>query len=153
MTINAHGKIYTLGTSNRKIEEFLDILKFYKIDCVIDIRRFPTSRWEHFKKENLEKALKEENIAYFYLGKELGGYRKGGYEKYTEKEFFKKGIEKLEKIAIKRVCVFICAERLPWKCHRRFVGKALQQRGWKVIHIIDLKKEWEDLTLLFQDNI
>ena len=68
-------KIYTLGTSNRKIEEFLEILEKYSIQTVIDVRRWPTSKWfEHFKKENLQKILEEKNIKYFHF-EELGGYR------------------------------------------------------------------------------
>ena len=76
-------KIYTLGTSNRSIKEFLEILKSYQIQIVIDVRRWPTSKWfEHFKKENLEKILSENNIEYLHFEK-LGGYRTGGYEAFT----------------------------------------------------------------------
>ena len=72
-------KIYTLGTSNRPLNEFLEILRKYQIETVVDVRHFPTSKlFPHFKKENLEKFLKESGIEYYHLEK-LGGYRKGGY--------------------------------------------------------------------------
>jgi uncharacterized protein (DUF488 family) len=58
-------KLYSLGTSNRTREEFLNILKKFNIQQVIDVRRFPTSRFEHFKKENLALFLEKEGIKYF----------------------------------------------------------------------------------------
>jgi len=139
--------IYTLGTSNRKQEEFIELLKLYRIEALIDVRRFPTSRWEHFKRENLQSLTKKENIKYFYLGKELGGYRKEGYEKYMQTDFFKKAIEKLEKIAIRMKSTLVCAEKFPWRCHRRFIGYFLEERGWRVIHIIEKQKIWERKTI------
>ena len=50
-------EVYTLGTSNRGIDEFISILKAYGIELVVDVRRFPTSKFEHFKKENIERRL------------------------------------------------------------------------------------------------
>ncbi|MFO7968263.1 MAG: DUF488 domain-containing protein [Archaeoglobaceae archaeon] len=70
--------IYTVGTSNRTIEQFIGLLKRYNIEVVLDVRSFPTSRFEHFKKEVMSGYLKEGDIEYVHL-KELGGYRKGGY--------------------------------------------------------------------------
>lgn len=63
-----------------------------------------------------------------YLGDELGGYRKGGYEAYLLTKEFLEGLKKLE--------------RLPWRCHRRFIGNALKNSGWKVIHIIEKDRRW-----------
>jgi len=152
MIVDKHKKLYTLGTSNRESKDFLEILKTYCIEAVIDVRRFPTSRWEHFKKENLQKILEKEGINYFYLGRELGGYRKEGYEKHIETPLFKEGIQRLEKIATRLTSVFICAEKLPWKCHRRFIADVLQKRGWKVIHIIDRQRTWNPRTSLFLND-
>ena len=136
-------KIFTLGTSNRSLEEFLEILKEYKIEAVVDVRRFPTSKlFPHFKKENLEKLLKKENIEYFHIEK-LGGYREGGYEKYMETEGFKEGLENLIEIAKKKKTTIICAERFPWKCHRTFISLKLQERGFQIIHLIEKDKIWE----------
>lgn len=70
--------IYTLGTNRRTEEDFIEILNAYGIERLIDVRRFPTSKFPHFKKETLERFLKDNGIEYFFLGEELGGYRKGG---------------------------------------------------------------------------
>ncbi len=133
----ASNLIYTIGTSNRTISEFIGILRHYKIKVLIDVRRFPTSRFEHFKRENLEDLLKKANIDYLYLGKELGGYRARGYENYIKTEEFKKGLEFLKDLAKKKICAIMCSERFPWRCHRRFITLELRSYDWEVINIID----------------
>jgi uncharacterized protein (DUF488 family) len=135
-------KIYTLGTGLRSLEDFVEIINSYGIEAVVDVRSFPVSKFEYFKKINLEPLLKKEMLEYHYLGKELGGFRKGGYKNYTLTKEFELGINALESIASKKTCVIICAERFPWKCHRRFIARALQKRGWKVEHIIEKGKVW-----------
>jgi uncharacterized protein (DUF488 family) len=139
---NSERKFYTLGTSTRGKEEFIEILKHYGIDLVVDVRSFPRSRFEHFVKEELMILLEREAISYIYLGKELGGFRKGGYEKYMENPLYKEGIRILENEAKERIPCIICAERLPWKCHRRFIGMTLKAMGFNVIHIVDKGRIW-----------
>jgi uncharacterized protein (DUF488 family) len=134
--------IYTLGTGIRSLEDFFEILESYDIESVIDVRSLPTSRVEHFKRKNLEDQISEALLSYHYLGKELGGFRKGGYDQYTRTEDFEAGIDKLIDIASQKSSVIICAEHFPWKCHRRYIARALQRRGWEVIHIIDKGKVW-----------
>ena len=135
-------EIYTLGTSNRSIEEFLEILKEYKIEIVIDVRRWPTSKlFPYFKKENLEKFLAENKIEYFHFEK-LGGFREGGYENYLKTKDFKEALKELIKIAKKKKLVIICAERLPWKCHRAFIARELENKNFKIIHIIEKGRIW-----------
>jgi len=144
-------EIYTLGTSNRTLKEFLEILKEYKIDAVFDVRRWPTSKlFPHFNKENLEKFLKENGIDYFHIEK-LGGYRDGGYENYIKTDEFKKGLKELitisqfhncEKVKFKNVAI-ICAEKFPWKCHRALISQELEKRNFKVIHIIEKNRIWK----------
>ncbi len=133
-----------MGTSNRMFKEFLEMLREYKIEMVIDVRSFPTSKFPHFKKEDLSQSLAEENLGYFYLGKELGGFRRGGYEVYTQTLEYLVGMELLERMAARCRSVVICAERFPWRCHRRFIGRSLMERGWNVKHIIDRERIWED---------
>ncbi len=130
-------EIYTLGTSTRSLEEFIEILRYFKIEMVIDVRHFPTSkRYPWFSKENLEKALPKEGIDYTWL-EELGGYRKEGYLAYTQTEEYKKGLNRVIELAKeKRICL-ICAEKLWFRCHRRFIADDLVLRGIKVIHIYD----------------
>ena len=137
-----HKKIYTLGTGLRSIEDFIEIISGYNVEAVIDVRSFPSSKLDHFKRINLEAFLRKEMFEYYYLGKELGGFRKEGYEKYTHTEEFALGLNKLEGIAAIKTSVIICAEHFPWKCHRRFIARALQRRGWAVEHIIDKGKVW-----------
>lgn len=131
-------EIFTIGTSNRELNEFIEILKEYGIEVAADVRRFPFSRrFPQFCQDSLSFALENAQIEYLYLGLELGGLRKGGYDRYTETEEFKKGLEKLERIASRSRTVFFCCERLFFRCHRRFIARALKNRGWKVYHIID----------------
>jgi uncharacterized protein (DUF488 family) len=134
--------IYTLGTSNHTKEEFLELLKYYHIETVVDVRSFPQSRFEHFKKDNLARILQGEGFKYVYLGKELGGFRKGGYLSYTKTVPYQEGISHLEQIGKESITAFICAERLAWKCHRRFIASSLEEKGWLVEHIIEKGRVW-----------
>lgn len=135
-------KIFTLGTSNRDIKDFLDILDFYQIKKVIDVRHWPTSKlFPHFQKENLKKFLESMNIQYYHLEK-LGGFRKEGYQKYMETDEFRKGLQDLIEISLYEPTVIICAERLPWKCHRIFIAQKLEELGYEVLHIIEKGKIW-----------
>lgn len=136
------GIIYSIGSSLRTQEEFINLLCHYQIKVVADVRRFPTSKLNHFKKEEIKELLQDNSISYCYLGEELGGYRKGGYEAYTASTNFLVGLEKLEVIAHQYTTAFMCAELLPWRCHRRFIGNCLDKRGWRVIHIINGKRVW-----------
>jgi len=135
-------QIYTLGTGLRSLEDFIELINSYSIQAVIDVRSYPTSKFEYFRKNNLDPILQREMIEYHFLGRELGGFRKEGYEHYTHTEEFEQGIISLERIALTRRSVIICAERFPWKCHRRFIARTLQNRGWTVEHIIDKGKIW-----------
>lgn len=135
-------KIYTLGTSRRSEEDFIEILLNYDIKTLIDVRSYPKSKIPTFTREYLENLLQRENISYVFFGKELGGFRKGGYEAYVLTEDFKLGIDKLENAAEDGNAVIICAERFPWKCHRRWIARELHRRGWQVEHIIDKGKVW-----------
>ena len=135
--------IFTLGSSNRSLEEFVQLLRKNAIEMVIDVRSFPTSKFPHFKKEALSQSLGEKGLGYSFLGKELGGYRKGGYEAYTQTHDYLRGIDLLERLASRCRCTLLCAERLPWRCHRRFIGRSMQERGWKVWHIIEEGRIWE----------
>jgi len=135
--------IYTIGTSNRTLREFTALLEKFEIEMLVDVRRFPTSKFEHFRKNNLEGSFKKRKMDYIYLGLELGGYRKGGYPEYMKTQAFKDGMTKLKNLAgCKKAAVF-CAERLPWRCHRRFIGNYLQENSFRVIHIIEENKVWE----------
>ena len=134
--------VYTVGTSTRTKEEFIELVLHYHLATVVDVRSFPQSRFEHFNGENLAKMLGEVAINYIYLGKELGGFRKGGYRAYTQTSAYQAGIHKLDEIAQNGSTAFMCAERFAWKCHRRFIASTLEQRGWNVLHIIEKDRVW-----------
>jgi len=134
--------IYTLGTSNRSAEEFLGLLRRLEVEVVVDVRRFPTSQFDHFKREELSRLLEGEGFGYVYLGEELGGYRRGGYESHLESEDFREGLGRLMGLARERRVVILCAERLPWRCHRRFIGRELEKQEFRVSHVIDEQRTW-----------
>lgn len=137
--------IYSIGHSNRSIKEFLNLIKTFNINVVVDVRRFPKSRkFPHFNQENLCKYLKNINVKYYWLGKELGGFR-GGYEKYMETNSWKKGFDKLlEIVSVEgNIVAIMCSEKFWFKCHRRFISNKLVKHGFKVIHIISENKVYE----------
>jgi len=134
--------IYSLGTSHRSLDQFLTLFQEHQIKAGVDIRSFPSSRYPHFSKDALSQHLEDQGIRYINLGEELGGFRKGGYLHYMASDSFRRGLEKLEEIALERRTGFFCSERFPWRCHRRWVSQELAQRGWLVIHIIEEGKVW-----------
>jgi len=134
--------VYTLGTSTRSPQEFLELLSSHGVEVVVDVRRFPASRFEHFRREKLSSLLSKAGIEYIYMGAELGGYRPGGYQNFTATSEFQKGLKRLEEVANEKSTAIVCAERFPWRCHRRFIALALEERGWQVVHIIEPGRDW-----------
>ncbi len=131
--------IWTIGYSGRSKQTFLALLKDYGIEILVDVRHFPTSKNPDFKREALEVWLPENGIRYVWLGDLLGGYRRGGYERYMGTPAFKEGIEKLLELARQgRTCI-MCMERNPKYCHRRFIASYLEAMGIRVVHIIRRK--------------
>ncbi len=139
--------IYTIGHSNRGLEEFLSILKSYDISLVVDVRRFPSSRkFPHFDRESLKPVLEGSGIRYEWLGELLGGFRKGGYVSYMKTEEFRKGLNELiDLIESWKNPAIMCKERLWFKCHRRFIASALRERGYRIVHIIEKGRAYESL--------
>ncbi len=136
--------VYTVGHSNRSLEEFLSLLEEYGVEVVVDVRRWPvSSKYPHFNSESLRKSLENRGYGYVWLGRELGGYREGGYERYMETEDFKSGLKALEELALRRVVAVLCAERLWFRCHRRFIADALVRDGFRVVHIIEGGRAYE----------
>lgn len=130
-------RIYTLGHSTRSLEEFIDILKNFQIELVVDVRRFPSSKkFPWFNKESLEKELKKFNINYTHFP-ELGGYRKEGYEAFSKSKEFKIAIKKLLETIDNKTAVILCAEWNVMKCHRWYISEKLNKMNHKLIHIIN----------------
>jgi uncharacterized protein (DUF488 family) len=151
--------VYTLGHSTRKINEMLEIIESLGIEIVIDIRRWPSSRkapW--FNRETLQTVLQERGVRYLWLGKELGGYRKFGvdipydlkgascfksegfraYALYvTTNHEAEAAVNEIVRLAGEKNALILCAERLPWRCHRKIIADILTLKGFNVVHILD----------------
>lgn len=147
--------IYTIGHSTRTIEDFVSLLQTFSIKTLADIRHFPGSRkFPQFNKEQLAETLKSNGIEYIHLVN-LGGRRKvkkdskntrwrneafRGYADYMETEEFEQAINKLQDIARKATTAFMCSEAVWWRCHRSMVSDYLKAKGWKVLHIMTMRK-------------
>ena len=136
--------IYTVGSSTRQAPEFVVFLQCYQIATRVDVRTYHYSkRFSHFSKESLEGIIHSAGLRSVYLGKELGGFRSGGYGAYMQSAEFAQGLNALIAIAREGRAAFMCSERLPWRCHRRFIASELEARGWRVTHIIDKDRIWQ----------
>jgi uncharacterized protein (DUF488 family) len=148
-------EIWTIGHSTRSIEEFLDALKSFRIEALVDVRSFPGSRrYPQFGSERLKASLREVGIRYEHFP-ELGGRRRArpdshnlawrnesfrGYADYMEAEAFKQGIDRLIKLARAHRTAIMCAEAVWWRCHRGLISDFLKVKGIEVCHIIDAKQ-------------
>ncbi|MGB9590461.1 MAG: DUF488 family protein, partial [Candidatus Hydrothermia bacterium] len=72
---------------------------------------------------------------YIWLGESLGGFRRGGYKAHAETGEFKEGIRRLEKLASERRVAFMCAEASEERCHRKYIARELEKRGWEILRI------------------
>jgi uncharacterized protein (DUF488 family) len=136
-------QIYTVGSSTRTLADFLETLSGFGVRTVADVRRFPvSSRYAHFTRAALEERLRIAGVAYTWLGEDLGGYRSGGFEAYRGAASFARGLRRLEALGAETPTAILCAERFPWRCHRRFIATALRQRGWEVVHILEPDRTW-----------
>lgn len=140
--------VYTIGHGARKAEEFLELLKRYGIEYLIDVRSQPFSRYHpQFSQKNLQAFLEENNIRYVFMGDTLGGrpkdpgcYDEDGkinYNKVKTKDFFREGIERLKTAYKKNIDVAImCSERDPAQCHRyHLIASVLDAELIDVLHI------------------
>lgn len=156
--MNKPGTTFTIGHSNRSFEDFLAMLKSFSIELVADIRTLPGSRkYPHFDKEKLEGWLRQNNIEYRHLPA-LGGRRKPmkdsrntawrhaafrGYADHMETEEFSVALTELEQLASKHKVAYLCSEAVWWRCHRAMVSDLLKNRGWEVMHIMEVGKAKE----------
>jgi uncharacterized protein (DUF488 family) len=147
--------LWTLGHSNHALAKFLAILEAHNIQLVIDVRRFPVSRkWPHFNAAALAESLPARGIAYAGMP-ELGGRRKArpdsahtawrveafrGYADFTDTPEFREGLEKVMALAREKRAAVMCAEALPWRCHRSLIADALIVRGCEVVDILSEKE-------------
>ena len=153
-------EIYTIGHSNYTIERLIDMLRHYNINCVVDIRGTPYSKYNvRFDKETIRYTLSKAGFIYIYMAKELAAkrinkesYNEEGYsdfEKVIKEKEFLEGIERLKNGCNKGYnIVLLGAMQEPIRCHRSIlVGKALRKCGFNVKHILD------DYSTASQDDI
>ena len=153
-------EIYTIGHSNYTIERLIDMLRHYNINCVVDIRGTPYSKYNvQFDKETIRYTLSKAGFIYIYMAKELAAkrinkesYNEEGYsdfEKVIKEKEFLEGIERLKNGCNKGYnIVLLGAMQEPIRCHRSIlVGKALRKHGFNVKHILD------DYSIASQEDI
>jgi uncharacterized protein (DUF488 family) len=147
--------IYTIGHSTRPIGEFIGMLNSFGIETLADVRTIPKSRHNpQFEQRALARALKKSGIEYVYM-KALGGLRHArrdspnmgwrnssfrGYADYMQSEEFEDALNELIALAKKSRTVIMCAEAVPWRCHRSLIADALSVRHIPVEHIMGENK-------------
>jgi uncharacterized protein (DUF488 family) len=143
--------VLTVGHSTRSIEAFLDLLRAQGVKRVIDVRTIPRSRHNpQFSRETLSQTLRQAGIGYTHLP-ELGGLRHAqrdspnmgwrntsfrGYADYMQTPEFEAGLDTLMAAGEREPIVVMCAEAVPWRCHRSLIADALSIRGIRVKHIL-----------------
>jgi uncharacterized protein (DUF488 family) len=146
--------VLTVGHSNRTWKEFLAILRAQGAQRIVDVRSIPRSRHNpQFDQKTLRKKLRAAKIGYVHLGK-LGGLRHSrkdsknmawrnasfrGYADYMQTADFDSGLQRLIKLARQKRSAIMCAEAVPWRCHRSLIGDALVVRGIRVEDIMSEK--------------
>lgn len=143
--------IYTIGHSTREIEAFIALLKERNVQLLVDVRTIPKSRRNpHFGDDQLPQRLTTADINYRHM-EHLGGLRKTsktsingawrnasfrGYADYMQTDQFQHAIGELIVFAAELTTAIMCAEAVPWRCHRSLVADALVVRGVEVIDIM-----------------
>lgn len=147
--------LWTIGHSTRPIGEFLALLTAHGIQRLVDVRTIPRSRHNpQFNTDPLAKSLKEAGLAYLHMA-QLGGLRKAkkdsinsgwrnasfrGYADYMQTDEFWSALEDLMAESRDQRTIIMCAEAVPWRCHRSLIADALTAKGWTVRHIMSQAK-------------
>lgn len=143
--------VFTIGHSTRELEEFLEILRVHAIDEIVDVRRYPGSkRYPQFGSESLRRSLAGAGIRYRHEP-DMGGRRTArkdsphnawrsasfrAYADHMESPTFQARLELLIDSAAEGRQAIMCAEAVPWRCHRQLISDALTARGVEVCHIL-----------------
>jgi uncharacterized protein (DUF488 family) len=144
--------VWTVGHSTRALDDFLALLERERVEHLMDVRAFPMSkRYPHFNGEALSASLAARDISYRHAP-ELGGRRTAprdsepsawrnsgfrGYAHYMTTPAFALALHTLRDDAVRRRTVIMCAEAVPWRCHRNLISDALVAGGDSVLHIGD----------------
>jgi uncharacterized protein (DUF488 family) len=143
--------VYTIGHSTRSFDELVELLRAHGIERLVDVRTVPRSRTNpQFNRDTLGPALRNRRIAYRHM-KELGGLRRPrrdsvntgwqnasfrGYADHMQTEEFRAALAELEELAAEKRTAIMCAEAVPWRCHRSLIADALIVRGHEVRDIM-----------------
>jgi uncharacterized protein (DUF488 family) len=143
--------LFTVGHSTRSLDELVELLREHEVDVLADVRTAPGSRrMPHFARAALAEALPRRGLEYVHLP-ELGGLRRPrpdspnaawrndsfrGYADYMGSAGFRAGLDRLIELGRARRVAAMCAEAVPWRCHRSLVADALLVRGAQVVHIL-----------------
>jgi len=143
--------VYTIGHSTRPVAELLDLLREHGIETLVDVRTVPRSRHNpQFDQVALACSLEAAGIEYVHE-KALGGLRHArpdsvnlgwrnvsfrGYADYMQTDAFARALAALERLADRRATAIMCAEAVPWRCHRTLIADALTVGGRPVLHIL-----------------
>jgi uncharacterized protein (DUF488 family) len=154
--------VWTLGHSTRPIDEFIGLLRAHQICLLVDVRTVPRSRYNpQFNTNTLAQSLRDAGLRYRHLSA-LGGLRKPkkdsindgwrntsfrGYADYMQTDEFLNALEVLMTESRMQPTAIMCAEAVPWRCHRSLIADALVIRGWDSRHIMsDTKADLHQLT-------
>lgn len=157
--------LFSIGHGNKSIEAFIEELKYFDIDYLIDIRSKPYSKYNpQFNQNELKFTLLEKKITYTFLGDILGGLPDDrtcytndhvDYNKIKNKDFFKKGLQRLITANNKSINVAImCSESKPEECHRtKLIGEELKNLGIILNHITRTKNKLKELIIKSQSEV
>lgn len=153
--------LFTIGHSTRSLEQFLGLLAREGATHLVDVRAFPASaRYPHFSQPDFQRSLVDAGLRYTHLPS-LGGRRRGrrdshntqwrnasfrAYADYMETREFKEALEDLLALASLEPTAIMCAEAVPWRCHRFLISDAAVAAGSSVLHILDAGAEAHRLT-------
>lgn len=154
--------LWTIGHSTRPIDEFIALLNAHRIQRLVDVRTIPRSSHNpQFNRDALANSLTNAAISYQHSAK-LGGLRKPkkdsinlawrnasfrGYADYMQSEAFLQALDELTADSRQLSTAVMCAEVVPWRCHRSLIADALVSRGWTVRHIMsETKADQHQLT-------
>jgi uncharacterized protein (DUF488 family) len=145
------GAVFTLGHSTLPIERFMGVLQIYGIEQLVDIRTIPRSRHNpQFNNSTLAASLSTQHLEYAHI-QALGGLRGArkdspntgwrnasfrGYADYMQTDEFQDALEGLIHLSRRKRVAIMCAEAVPWRCHRSLVADALWVRGIPVVEIL-----------------
>src|ERR1039458_1972697 len=136
--------VLTIGHSTRTLEEFIGLLQVHGVTCVVDVRTVPRSRFNpQFNKASLPRSLAKVGLGYVHLPG-LGGLRHAhadsvnlgwrnasfrGFADYMQTPEFEQSLQELVRLATRERLALMCAEAVPWRCHRSLIADALLVRG------------------------